>query len=429
MQCVQASPTIRDCVFRNNKARQGGGLRLLCGSSPIIARCEFYSNTALAASGGQTNGGGLYMLFDCSPRIYNCTFRLNTAGHIGGGCAIQDGGAPDIVNCVFAGNTAGDYGGGMRSGFDAGPRLVNCTFVGNKADHGGGYSVAADTDGHVPPRSTSLENCILWDNDATVPTVPGYSDQIALFVTSSTATPQQLQVRECDVEGGQAAVEINVTTPPPPAQVLVWDTTNITTDPVFINGDGADNVYGTPDDVLRLGPSSLCIDNGDDTCIMAFDDEANLDDDTDFFEVIPVDVALLDRFEGGHVDMGAFEWTPCPADLDRDGDVDAADLGVLLGSWGQCFPPCAADLDFDGYVNATDMSILLGAWGVCDPGEFALAGSAEGGSEAESSASVNSPAELANVLGFASVDDLAAWLGSLDFETMSALLDVLHVGE
>jgi hypothetical protein len=26
----------------------------------------------------------------------------------------------------------------------------------------------------------------------------------------------------------------------------------------------------------------------------------------------------------------------CPADFDGDGDVDAADLAVLLGSWGPC---------------------------------------------------------------------------------------------
>ena len=53
------------------------------------------------------------------------------------------------------------------------------------------------------------------------------------------------------------------------------------------------------------------------------------------------------------------------ADIDHDGDVDAADLAQLLAAWGTC-PPltigCAGDLDFDGIVGAGDLSILLGAW-------------------------------------------------------------------
>ncbi len=48
-------------------------------------------------------------------------------------------------------------------------------------------------------------------------------------------------------------------------------------------------------------------------------------------------------------------------DLDLDGDVDAADLGALLGAWGSC-SGCPADLDEDGSVGASDLAILLGAW-------------------------------------------------------------------
>ncbi|MBL9119200.1 MAG: S8 family serine peptidase [Phycisphaerae bacterium] len=47
------------------------------------------------------------------------------------------------------------------------------------------------------------------------------------------------------------------------------------------------------------------------------------------------------------------------ADLDCDGDVDAADLAVLLGAWGSTG---AADLNGNGSVGAEDLAILLGAW-------------------------------------------------------------------
>lgn len=49
-----------------------------------------------------------------------------------------------------------------------------------------------------------------------------------------------------------------------------------------------------------------------------------------------------------------------PADLDGDGSVDAEDLAILLGAWGQSGG--IADINEDGTVDAADLSILLGAW-------------------------------------------------------------------
>jgi hypothetical protein len=54
----------------------------------------------------------------------------------------------------------------------------------------------------------------------------------------------------------------------------------------------------------------------------------------------------------------------CPSDLNQDGVINGADLGLLLGSWGAC-PGCAADLNADGIVNGADLGLLLGSWGPC----------------------------------------------------------------
>lgn len=54
--------------------------------------------------------------------------------------------------------------------------------------------------------------------------------------------------------------------------------------------------------------------------------------------------------------------TPCPADLNGDGEVDGADLGILLGQWDG---PGSADLTGDGVVEGADLGILLGSWGPC----------------------------------------------------------------
>ena len=54
----------------------------------------------------------------------------------------------------------------------------------------------------------------------------------------------------------------------------------------------------------------------------------------------------------------------CPADLDGDGAVGAADLAQLLGAWGPN-PEHPADFDGDGMVGAADLAQLLGSWGPC----------------------------------------------------------------
>ena len=48
-------------------------------------------------------------------------------------------------------------------------------------------------------------------------------------------------------------------------------------------------------------------------------------------------------------------------DINGDGVVDGADLGILLGSWGVCVG-CPADLDRDGVVTGADLGLLLGNW-------------------------------------------------------------------
>lgn len=50
---------------------------------------------------------------------------------------------------------------------------------------------------------------------------------------------------------------------------------------------------------------------------------------------------------------------PRSGDLDGNGTVDGADLGLLLGAWGTTGP---GDLDGNGIVNGADLGALLGNW-------------------------------------------------------------------
>jgi hypothetical protein len=55
----------------------------------------------------------------------------------------------------------------------------------------------------------------------------------------------------------------------------------------------------------------------------------------------------------------------CPADLDGDGSVGAADLAILLGAWNNGGKRQPEDLNHDGLVDAADLTMLLSRWGPC----------------------------------------------------------------
>ena len=69
-------------------------------------------------------------------------------------------------------------------------------------------------------------------------------------------------------------------------------------------------------------------------------------------------------YDNGHTILsGPGTETPCPGDLDGDGAVDAADLGLLISAWNTS--NTAADIDGDGNVAAADLGLLVAAWGPC----------------------------------------------------------------
>lgn len=66
-----------------------------------------------------------------------------------------------------------------------------------------------------------------------------------------------------------------------------------------------------------------------------------------------------------HSEVLRFDTLTCPADLDRDGDIDLANLAQLLATYGMnggatCHE---GDLNGDGSVGLADLAALLGAYG------------------------------------------------------------------
>ena len=53
-------------------------------------------------------------------------------------------------------------------------------------------------------------------------------------------------------------------------------------------------------------------------------------------------------------------------DLNLNGAVDGADIGILLAFWGAVSPAFPrADINGDGTVNGADLGLLLANWGPC----------------------------------------------------------------
>ncbi len=65
------------------------------------------------------------------------------------------------------------------------------------------------------------------------------------------------------------------------------------------------------------------------------------------------------RYE--EIDVGGCNST----DLNGDGQINAADLGIIIQAWGPCPAKCPADLDGDGAVGSGDLGILFAEWGPC----------------------------------------------------------------
>lgn len=70
--------------------------------------------------------------------------------------------------------------------------------------------------------------------------------------------------------------------------------------------------------------------------------------------------AWISQGRSAPVDMASVVLNLVPGDLNGDGVVDGADLGILLGAWGTDDP--FADLNGDGEVDGADLGTLLGMW-------------------------------------------------------------------
>ncbi|MBI5368677.1 MAG: MBL fold metallo-hydrolase, partial [Planctomycetes bacterium] len=160
----QCAPTVRNCLFRDNRAGKGGAMyNMVCRSfpprpdatvpAPQILDCRFVGNSARGRGGAIANDLGT------SPTLRGCSFIGNACDEKGGAIYNDFGCSPLLVNCLFAENRARSAGALGNDGGSS-PVLVHCTFTRNVALEEG----AALYQGTGPANSPVLVGCILWED-------------------------------------------------------------------------------------------------------------------------------------------------------------------------------------------------------------------------------------------------------------------------
>ena len=279
----EGSPTLNNCTFIGNAARDGGGMYNSNASRPVLTNCTFIGNSA-RVGGGLLNrynntkvtnctfsgnlareGGGMFNSHDIITSVENCIFSGNSAEH--GGAIGNESSYTKLSNCTFEENRAVDYGGGISLS-NSKSTLTNCLFYFNSAENGNALACSS----YIDPYEINITNCILWDDNYEIWNKGG------LTITVSYS----------DIKGGQNTIY-------DPYGTTVWGEGNIDNDPCFV--DPANNDYHLQSQGGRydMNTQSWVIDAVTSPCIDAGDPMSPIG-----YEPFP---------NAGRINMGAFGGT------------------------------------------------------------------------------------------------------------------------
>ncbi|KQS27944.1 right-handed parallel beta-helix repeat-containing protein [Dyadobacter sp. Leaf189] len=247
--------TIRSCYFTDNSAQSGGAILTSTYNGSPVGRLRI--DNSVFTSNISTNLAGAVGAVQTPTEISNSVFNANSGGSLGG-AFLSSNGAVKITGSVFENNTAEN--GGALLQLSGQLDLINNTFHSNTASASGGVLYAQLA-------AATLYNNILWGNQA----AQSANNNFFLYATSFT--------------GGNNII-----------QGVPLDNGDDSPDPLFVNPAqpaGADLIFGTADDGLRLQLCSPAINAGNATYLPSG---------------ITTDLSGGARILGGSVDIGAYEY-------------------------------------------------------------------------------------------------------------------------
>jgi parallel beta-helix repeat protein len=178
IDCMGSSPTITNCIIRDNSGTAGGGILCTSSASPTITDCTIIGNKATSGPGGgiccyarsspriinctiaansADRGGGIYCDYKSNPVITNCNISGNVVHESGAGLYCSQGSSPTMTNCIISGNWSYETSTGLFCRNKANPEIAHCTICDNEGQESGGGVVCWDS-------APKITNSILWGN-------------------------------------------------------------------------------------------------------------------------------------------------------------------------------------------------------------------------------------------------------------------------
>jgi hypothetical protein len=355
--------SIASCWFNRNHSISGGGMTLKDATwsvhDSLFTSCSSVFSIG-ARESSLTPGGGI-SAFRSSGTCSDCQFEGNLGR--GGGIGITSGFA-QLEDCLFLENESlivqscslcRDGAGGALFASDGADTVADrCYFLRNLALDGGAIQLENAT--------IELTACTIWGNFASCAYSPGMGGGVSAKGSLVRLTDTVLLQNEAPLGGGISAESSQLeltrcellenkcggctfdSPQPSGAAIMARDCDGFLLDCNVSRNcaeSGADSIH--TDSMLLFANSRSCA-----SCSANFVGEVTLLGDSEVADSCSVS---------------------CPADLNGDGEVGPADLGLFLAMvhpegcspWGTC----SADLNQDSEIDGSDLGELLLAWGTC----------------------------------------------------------------
>lgn len=387
LRCGAGSPasiTLRNLVIQNGDANDSAGLGVTPETSVTIENCWFLDNSALNSAGGAIgnygtidinhcrfegnraeNGGAIdhYPLDEGTmtirDSIFTANFALSGSGALSskGPCTVEDclflgniaqeggaiGGGDDLTvrDCVFDSNIASGQGGGaVKNTSDDNPTFISCTFINNSALNGGAFL-------NFFSSSPTIRECVFEANSATA--LGG------AIVNSTNSSPL---IESCEFRrNGSGSTGGVIHSADPTCTPEIRDTLFCENDPGDISGSytGTNNTFSDSCTCPDADADGVCDD--EDQCPGAPDLDEDGDGVPDCVDGCPTDSQKTDP---GRCGCGTPD-TPVQGDFNCDGVFDRTDYAAMQAALGIC----PGDIDGNGAVDGADLGLLFIGWGQC----------------------------------------------------------------
>jgi predicted outer membrane repeat protein len=393
--CVDSSPVILQCVFKNNQAQSGGAIYCTQGgelgspSNPILLNCTFNNNITYEYGGALSN-------YESSPIISGCIFKANSAWYSGGAIHNRIDSSPEIRNCTIVNNVAHVGGDGFGGGISYGsPAVTNCIFWANS--DGGGTDESAQIHGGTPVVSYScMKGLDTLAGSGNIGSDPCFADPCSgdyhLLQTSpcvDAGDPNYVpEANETDIDGEPRVMGGRVDMGVDEVEVLSIDLnmdelwmyqnlpgqtgSNITADASITYDPNVNSSYSYGWEIVLPGDVTLApvtVDGGGAAdgywtfAAAGCDEPEGLSDSGQTFTVR---VTVTGDDYGNTVQAEAEFGIALLGDINNDGVVNVADRSIANAFWrtgsAGAYTLQDCDVNCDGVVNVADRSITNAVW-------------------------------------------------------------------